>query len=146
MRRIEIGIICTAFYFLGLFAAHPRILDAGYSSITQCDFFNIIHAQTIAPSGTYTQLVSFRALQLTNTQSMQIQATGTSPNYSVQMLVSLDHVNFAVPQLGGTIGTFTDSNLHIIALALPLHVESKLLITELGGVNSVTIEASELSQ
>jgi hypothetical protein len=107
---------------------------------------NSIHAQTIAPGGSFTQVAPFRMLSNTVAQSVQIQGTGTSPNYKVEMLVTVDGTTYVKPEMGGDLGTFTDANAHIMTVSVPLSVGHKLKITELGGANSITIEAWERSQ
>lgn len=128
----------------------PAFLQAENPQLTNVDLVNVIHAKTIAASGTLTSGVtagtkSFKPLRKTVFQSGQVQGTGTSPNYKVELLVSLDGVNFVKPEVGGDVGTFTDQNLHIFAIGVPLSVEHQFKVTELGGANSITIEASELS-
>ena len=118
------------------------------------DVQNIIHAQVIAPNGVFVQALPFRALEKTTTQSIVIQGTGTGPNYKVELLVTLDRnvytapasVTFTKPEIGGDLYPFTDGNPHIFPLFSPACLGSALRITEMGGANSITIEASELSQ
>lgn len=70
--------------------------------------------------------------------SAQFRGVGTSPNYKVEILVSLDQVNFVKPEVGGDLGTFTDQNYHVVAITVPFCQQAKLKFTELGGANSVT--------
>ncbi len=138
-------VLVAALLALALAPSSRTTLHAEQNSINHEFLANIIHAQVVAPSGTFTQVREFRSLSKTTTQAVQVQGTGTAPNYRVELLVTLDGTNFAKPELGGDIGTFTDANLHIIPLFSPLSLGHKLKITELGG-NAITIEASELSQ
>ena len=126
------------------FSGSPARAD--YSNITDVPIQNSIHAQTILAGGTYTQTRAFTALSKSVSQSVHVQGTGTSPNYKVEMLVTVNGTDYAKPEVGGDLGTFTDANVHIVAVATPLSVGHKLKITELGGVNSITIEAWERSQ
>ncbi len=121
---------------------------AGNSAITHVDFKTVISAKLIAPSGTFTQVLPFTgdAIIRTVNQAVQVQGTGTSPNYKVELLVTLDGTNYAKPEIGGDLGTFTDANLHIIPLYSPVCTGNELKITELGSSNSITITAGELSQ
>lgn len=136
--------------FLGLvaFAVSSRnpLARAEYNNITQSDLANVIHAQVVEAGGTFTQTRAFAGLSKAVNQSVQIQGTGTSPNYKVEILVSLEGSTFTKPQVGGDLGTFTDADAHVVAVATPASVGHKLKITELGGSNSVIIEAFELSQ
>lgn len=125
---------------------------AGQNNITQQDWQRVIPEranlppQVIAPSGVYTQVLSFKALEKTKYQAVQIQGTGTSPNFKVELLCSIDGITFTKPEVGGDVGTFTDANVHFCPLWGPLCREHKLRITELGGANSISIEAYEGSQ
>jgi hypothetical protein len=120
------------------------------------DVVNIIHAQTIAPNGVYVQLLPFRALEKTQSQTIQIQCSGTSPNYKAELLVTLDRavftappstITFTKPEIGGDLYTFTDALVHVFPLFSPACLGNELRITELGGANSLTIvDAWELSQ
>lgn len=134
-------ILVAAFLMSG-----PKSVRADYATIVDVPIKNSIHAQTIAPGGSFTQVSAFVSLSNTVSQSVQIQGTGTSPNYKVEMLVTVDGVTYVKPESGGDLGTFTDANAHVIAVAVPLSVGHKLKVTELGGANSITIEAWERSQ
>lgn len=143
-------------------------VNAEYDNIKSADLGRCIPSPTdpattvtITASGTYTQVDPIASLPRTNTQTIMIRGTGTSPNYKVELLVSLDYNPknpgvsnrvgggapvFVKPEVGGDLGTFTDSNWHIIPLASPLCVAHKLFITEMGASFSVQIVAHELTQ
>jgi hypothetical protein len=151
-KKLLTAVLLVAAFVLGLGGGLPPPVRAEYDSIKQPDLANVIHAGVVTPSGTFTQTRAFTALHRTINQSVQVQGTGTSPNYKVEMLISLDHDpehqvagTFTKPETGGDLGTFTDQNAHVISVGVPLSVAHKLKITELGG-NQITIEAYELSQ
>lgn len=120
-------------------------LHAEYDGIRQTDVATIVNTQAITASGTYTSK-AWTALPRTINQSAAVRGTGTSPNYKVEILISLDGENFVKPETGGDLGTFTDSNWHIMAISVPLSVAHKFYITELGGANTVTVTVKEASQ
>jgi hypothetical protein len=122
------------------------VVRADYNTITDATLAHTIETVTITAGGSYTQVRPFVSLPSTVAQSVQVQGTGTSPNYKVEMLVSVNGVTYVKPETGGDLGTFTDANAHIMAVHVPLSVGHKLKITELGGANSITIEAWERSQ
>lgn len=122
------------------------VCHAEYDGIKQTDAARTVNAEVIAASGTFTQTRAFTPLSRTVNQSVQVQGTGTGPNYKVEILVSIDGTTFVKPEVGGDLGTFTDQNAHIIPLGVPLSVAHKLKFTELGGANSITVTAWEASQ
>lgn len=152
MRTLVLTAVCVAGIAFGV--SIPRV-HADYTSGTVTTNPTMtINAAVIAASGTFTQGVTaaapitrpFTALPSTIAQSVAVQGTGTSPNYKVEMLVTLDGTNYVKPEVGGALGTFTDQNWHIIPLGVPLSVGHELKITELGGANTITITAWEASQ
>lgn len=138
-----------AFLALLLLAGTAR---AGQDNITQMDVVNIIHAAPLPSTGTVTS-TAFRALEKSTHQTVVIQASGASPNYKVELLVTLDRtvfaspltVAFTKPEVGGTLYTFTDALAHVFPLFGPACLGQELLVTGLGGTQG-NIEASELSQ
>ncbi len=118
---------------------------ADQSNIVNTQPAKLIDTQAIIASGIYTSR-AFVALEHTNAQSVQVVGTGTSPNYKVEVLVTVDGENYVKPETGGDLGTFTDASHHVIAVSVPLSVGHKLRITELGGANTITITAWERSQ
>lgn len=145
-RKARSLIFASIVLVLGFALGNAPRVRAEYNAITQSDLSNVIHAQAVTASGTFTQTRAFTALPRTVAQSVQVQGTGTSPNYKVEILVSLDGITYTKPEIGGDLGTFTDANAHVVALYVPVSVGHKLKVTELGGANTVTIEAFELSQ
>jgi hypothetical protein len=146
-NKILGALLLVAAFLLGLGGPGlPPPARAEYDSIRHTDPANVIHAQTITAGGTFTQTRAFEALEHTINQSVQVQGTGTSPNYKVEMLVTVDGTTYVKPETGGDLGTFTDQLSHVIAVVVPLSVGHKLKVTELGGANSITIEAWERSQ
>jgi hypothetical protein len=143
MKKIAF-LFAIALVFAGL--TEYTHVYAEQDNIRQTDIATVISAQTISASGTFTGR-TFKPLQRTTSQSVMVQGTGTSPNYKVEILVSLDGTTFVKPETGGDLGTFTDQNAHIMAVHVPLSPGGhQLLITELGGANSITITAKEASQ
>jgi len=78
--------------------------------------------------------------------SALVQGAGTSPNFSVQVLCSMDGITFVKPEVGGDLGTFTDSNPHFLAIVCPLSPGGiELQFTELGG-NQLTASSTLAGQ
>jgi len=140
----RIGAVTLAFV-LGLLIGSAPALRAEYNNITGTDAGNIITAQVVTAGGTYTSR-PFTGLGRGVTQTVQVQGTGTGPNYKVEMLVTIDGTIYTKPEVGGDLGTFTDQNNHIIPVAVPLSTGHELKITELGGANTITITGRELAQ
>lgn len=109
------------------------------------DTKTLFAAQTIAASGNATS-AAFTAIGQSKDVSIQFRNTGTSPNYKLEVLCSLDETNFVKPETGGDIGTFTDQNFHIAAISVPFCKQLKIKVTELGGANSAVIDATICSQ
>lgn len=131
---------------------------AGHNNITQMDvqpiFINAQGTQGVALSSSGTILSTpFRALEKSQHQTIMIQASGVSPNYSVELLVTLDRaiftapgtVIFTKPEIGGTLYTFTDALAHVFPLFGPACLGQQLRVTGLGGTHG-NITAQELSQ
>jgi len=79
-------------------------------------------------------------------QSALIQGAGTSPNFKVEALCSMDGVVFVKPEVGGDVGTFTDANPHFCVISIPLSPGGiKLKFTELGG-NALTAYSTVAGQ
>lgn len=135
----------AAFVVLCAAIGYAPILQAEQENVRQIDVALLIDAQTIAPSGTYTSK-PFKSLPKTTNHSVQVKGTGTAPNYKVEILCMLDGNTFVKPETGGDLGTFTDTNAHIIAVGVPVCLQYELKITELGGANSITITAYGVSQ
>jgi hypothetical protein len=126
--------------------------SAEYGSINHTTATQVITAQAIVASGTFTQGQAgsntrpFTALPKTVNQSAAFRGVGTSPNYKVELLITLDGTNYVKPEVGGDLGTYTDSNWHIVPLAAPVSIGHEFKFTELGGANTVTADALEASQ
>ena|SRR5687767_13826805 len=122
------------------------VVHAEYDNIKQTDVGPVLTSPSTVASGTWTSR-TFKPLPKTFTQSAVVQATGTSPNYKVEVLCSMDGVTFTKPEVGGDLGTFTDQNPHFVAIQTPLSPGGhQFKFTELGGVNSVVWTAQEASQ
>lgn len=127
---------------------------AGQNNITSMDVQPIMVNVPLSTSGVKLS-TAFRALEKATTQSVVIQASGASPNYKVELLVTLDRlvfdspltVAFTKPEVGGDLYTFTDALAHIFPLYSPACLGQQLRVTGQGGgaVNG-NINASELSQ
>lgn len=127
---------------------------AGQNNITNMDVQPIMVNVPLSTSGVKLS-TAFRALEKATTQSVLIQASGASPNYKVELLVTLDRlvfdspltVTFTKPEVGGDLYTFTDAMAHIFPLYSPACLGQQLRVTGQGGgaVNG-NINASELSQ
>ena len=141
MNRVRIAAVAA----LCLVLAFNPLVRAEYDTIRSLDVGTKINAQVVLASATHTS-TAWTALPKTINQSVQVTGTGLAPNYKVEILVSLDGTTFVKPETGGDLGTFTDQNPHIMAVAVPLSVAHKLKITELSGANSITITALEASQ
>lgn len=130
-------------------------IHANYNNITQTDILPPTSTGSISASGSFTQTRAFlpqvnngspglgRAVSL----SASFQAAGTSPNYRVEVLCSLDGTNFAKPTVGGDLGDFTGTDLQIAPINCPLSPGGiKLKFTEIGASNAVTITFQEAAQ
>ena len=124
---------------VSLIAATPAARGE-YNNISSIDLATMFTAESISASGTATSK-AFTGLGKTTTHSVQLRGVGTAPNFKLEALCTLDGTNFVKPETGGDIGTFTDQNDHIAVLQLPLCVGLKLKATELGGANSVAVDA-----
>lgn len=143
-HKIEALVLTLA--LLVAYAMSGRIpVLADQTNIVNTAPVKLIDAQSIAASGTHTSR-AFIALEHTNAQSAQFVGTGTSPNYKMELLVTVDGENYVKPETGGDLGTFTDANHHIVAVNVPLSVGHKLKATEMGGANTITVTAWERSQ
>lgn len=127
-------------------------LRAGNNTITQMDVQPIMVARPLASTGVELS-VPFRALEKSQHQTILIQASGASPNYKVELLVTLDRavftspgtVAFTKPEIGGDLYTFTDALAHVFPLYGPACLGQQLRVTGLTGTQG-NIDASELSQ
>lgn len=102
-------------------------------------------AQTIAASGNATS-ASFSAIGQSTHMSLQFRNTGTSASFKLEVLCSLDEVNYVKPETGGDLGTFSDGNFHVVAVSPPFCKQVRFKCTELGGVNPVILDATACSQ
>lgn len=132
---------------------------AGHNNITHMDVQQIFitgatPGVALSSSGTIDSL-AFRALEKTTNQSVLIQASGSSPNYLVQLLETLDRdvftspltVLFVKPEIGGDLYTFTDALPHLFSLYGPACLGQKIrCVGQGGGAVNGNITALELSQ
>jgi hypothetical protein len=149
----RVSIFGVAVLCLGL--AFSPLLRAEYNNITQTDVSSVQTSPSTAASGTWTSrtIMAKRpdnpttGLSRTFTQSAVVQAAGTSPNYKVEVLCSMDGITFVKPEVGGDLGTFTDTNPHFVPVQTPLSPGGhRFKFTELGGVNSAVWTVQEASQ
>lgn len=128
--------------FSVLLAVAPAI--AGDSQVRP-DCTTILSAQTV---GTSTSVTSSAFVQLGQAKdiSLQVQATGTSPNYTVSVLTSLDESTYVAPETGATLGTFTDGAAHIVAISVPFCKGIKVVVLNNSGANTFTVTGTLCSQ
>lgn len=78
--------------------------------------------------------------------SALVQIAGTSPNYRVEVLCSMDGVTFTKPEVGGILGVFTDTLPHFLTISCPLSPGGiELQFVELGG-NQLTASSTLAGQ
>lgn len=95
---------------------------------------------------TSNDLVARQGLGKATDLSALVQGAGTSPNYKVEVLCSMDGVVFTKPEQGGDLGTFTDANPHFVFIVVPLSPGGiKLRFTELGA-NTLTASTTLAGQ
>lgn len=109
------------------------------------DTKTLFTAQTIAASGNATS-AAFTAIGQSEHLSIQFNNSGASVSFKLEMLCSLDETNFVKPETGGDLGTFVDSNQHVVAIVVPFCKAVKVKVTELGGIASCIITATICSQ
>lgn len=147
-------ILAAVAFLLGVasaFAEHDNIthMDVQPLFLTQG-----VEGVALSSSGTILSNV-FRALEKTTSQTVSIQADGASPNYSVELLVTLDRnvfsapltVGFTKPEIGGDLYTFADALAHVFPLYSPACLGQQLRVIGQGsGAVNGNIKAQELSQ
>lgn len=145
--------LVLAVFALALIGLAP--VHANYNNITQTDVLPLTSTGSIAASGSFTQTRAFLpqiangspGLGRVNSLSASFQAAGTSPTYTVEVLCSLDGTNFVKPEIGGDLGSYTGTALHIVPINCPLSPGGiKLKFTETGASNAVTISFQEAAQ
>lgn len=143
MQNWKSAILAVVVLLLSVLGNHA--LQAEYDNIKQTDLSPV---RTItATAGATGTSATFKPLARSTTQSAMITGTGTSPNFKVELLVSLDEATFVKPETGGDLGTFTDQLPHIVAISVPLSPGGhQFKVTELGGVNPISVAAQEASQ
>lgn len=135
----------AATLFAVLFLFLSSIAAWSSDNALRTDKKTVFTAEVIAASGTATS-VAFTALGQAKDVSIQIIGAGTAPNYTVEILSSIDETNFVKPETGGTVGTFTDANRHIAAVAVPFCKAMKVKVTNNNAVNGITIDSDLASQ
>lgn len=159
MLRVVIGLPVVAL-LLWMSVGSPSMVQAEHSTITQMDvrplFINAQGTQGVALSSSGVIYSSvFRTLEKTQNQTVQIQASGASPNYTVELLITLERdvftspatVTFTKPEVGGTLYTFTDALVHVFPIYSPACLGNELRVTGLGGgAVQGNISGLELSQ
>lgn len=98
--------------------------------------------------GTSTSVTSTAFVQLGQAKdlSLQVQATGTSPDYTVSVLCTLDETTYVAPETGATLGTFTDTQPHIVAISVPFCKGIKVVVLNNSGANTFTVTGTLCSQ
>lgn len=110
------------------------------TSVGPIDAVRLFTAEPITVGGTATS-VAYGEFASSKNQVIAYRGVGTSPNFKVEALCSLDGVNYVVPAQGGTISAATtDQNWHISAMFTPLPRGVKIKITELSGANTVAAD------
>ena len=131
------------FLVLGLLVPGP--LHAKRNSI-EPDITRMFTAEAVGASGTKTT-AAYGELILSENQSIAWRGVGTSPNFKVEVLCSLDGVNYVIPATGGTVSAATtDQNWHVAFLAMPLCRSIKIQITNLNAVNTLAVDVILASQ
>lgn len=91
-------------------------------------------------------LVARQGLGVATDLSALVQIAGTSPNYRVEVLCSMDGVTFTKPESGGVLGVFTDTLPHFLTIFSPLSPGGvELQFVELGG-NQLTASSTIAGQ
>ena len=98
--------------------------------------------------GVSTSVTSTAFVQLGQAKdlSIMVQATGTSPNYTVSVLCSLDESTYVAPETGATLGTFTDAQPHIVVISVPFSKGIKVVVLNNSGANTFTVTSTLCSQ
>lgn len=131
-----------ALLFSVLLAVTPAL--AGDSQVRP-DCTTVFSAELVGTSSSVTSS-AFVQLGQAKDVSLQVQATGTSPNYTVTVLCSLDESSYALPETGATVGTFTDGAVHIIAISVPFSKGIKIVVLNNSGANTFTVTGTLCSQ
>jgi hypothetical protein len=98
---------------------------------------------SIAAGGAATATVAVTGIGASETLSLQMKCTGTSPNVKVQFKGSLDATNYALPENGmqGEISAaVTDQNYHLFSFEVPLCSEGQLVFTNLSATDAVVVD------
>lgn len=141
-RALVAALVTLAIAALLVFAPLAR---ADHSSINSIDVRTLWTANVIAASGTATT-GAFTVLGRSENQSVFIRGVGTSPNFKIEALTTLDQTTYVKPETGGDVITITDQNWHHVALGIPVSVAVKFKATELGASNSVAVDIIPASQ
>lgn len=144
-RNAKAWVGAVALFLTGTLLTIAPAARGEQSNITSTTPKTLFSAQAVSASGTATSDI-FPVLEKTIYQSVQLRGVGTSPNFKLEALVTVDGTNYVKPETGGDLGTFTDQNYHIVALHLPLCIGLKLKATEIGGSNAVAVDAMIRSQ
>lgn len=142
-----------------LLLGHAVSAWAAHSSIAHTDV-KVMAALVITAGNTGTTAVFLRGQDATSSDllarsglglatdiSALVQGAGTSPNYKVEALCSMDGITFVKPETGGDLGTFTDSAAHFVVISVPLSPGGiKLKFTELGLSNQLTASSTLAGQ
>ncbi len=133
--------VASALAALILFVASAFASDSNLRPDTKVVFAGV----TVGVTATQTSS-AFSAIGQSKDMSIQFQATGGSTSYKLEVLCSLDEVNFVKPETGGDVGTFTDGNFHVVALAPPFCKVVKIKATQLDTGHDSVLTATICSQ
>lgn len=106
-----------------LFSALPlEALDTGIQKFKGKDFFTVAGAPTTSSviAGATASTDGFCALEHERNFSALFRGVGTTVNYTATLQCSFDGVSYVAPEVGYDLGTFTDSNYHIVPVAPPV--------------------------
>lgn len=121
-------------FYSALILVVTAVVHAGHSNITHAQP-QVLAAVSCAQNGNVTTQTFFRGQDsnITNGElvarngagictdfSCQVQNSGTSVNYKVELLCSMDGVTFIKPEIGGLVVTVLDGNAHFCAITPPL--------------------------
>lgn len=127
-----------------LFLVLPFALFAGDSQVSP-DCRTLFTSEALGTSATVTS-TAFVQLGKAKDVSVQIQVLGTSPNYTVSVVTSLDESTYALPETGAVIGTFTGAGTKIAPISVPFCKGLKIVVLNNSGANTGTITATVCSQ
>lgn len=138
--RIAATILLLALLTFGL-QLNPTPAHAS-NSLLRTEVKTVFTAQSIAATISLDSL-KFTAIGQSEHLAVQFRGVpaGGSASYTVQVKCSIDETTFVVPEAGGTVGTFTDSNWHVAAITVPFCKQVQLTVTNNATPNAVAMDA-----